>query len=1349
MAQCIITNCTDLINCLNTAVTGPAGSESIELSAGLFGAAGELANYLLLPSLTVSQNGSAPLIVPEAPCVWIKGKAVLFPGGPAPNIEYALEISAALSGTTVVLVLKATPLASPRWSFAAKITPFPDYYGFKKNGLHWLPSFYSGIVITAPAFWIATAVQADHPRGLSFTGFVDLTQGSLEPVGSYLPGSSKIPLHGPLTLRTGTYPLLQWTGDLTNYSIQNLAELSLQFGVKDKGKGNDPTPAESVLLLAGSTKIGNFPQINLSAPILQGNCVWVITGEIANKEQYPLSSILPALAGYAGGYNLPLPSGMGTSGFYLDSVTVSIVPGVSPTIDMIGFRIASGTNQQWTAPLLGLTISDLATEWLVMSPFSDPQLIGGVSGTLRLGTGDDAPRLLMAVDLSGINAQTAPNVAITAELDPNFPVPLAAVFKQFTGIDIDLNLTLSRMMFKAETGTRTLQFSATLDGTWPFPIPLITFGETNFLFLYTPNSITGSVNCKVSIATFEFIVSADYAGKGKGWQFAGQLAPDSQGKNLQDFVNSVTNNKYPNLPGNLGTIELQKFAVSFNTQSRTFSFDAALVWPFKFDNFFDLTLGAELSITSPGPTPPSNPRQYAGFVSGTLSVNAFSVSVVYNFDLENNKTLTFLVKYQSVSLTCVFSKNDKGERILKANLGGVTFGGILEYLVNLVDPNLGFRLSPPWDVLNEIDFSNLTLTVNLTTKDVGFSYKLGKNFGIAEIDTLGLSYVSKAGRKTVDIIVTGKFFDLEYPDTNPLSWDLLNDPPPTPPGKGAKLLDLKYLGIGQNVGFRETRNFKNVQDVIKAMSSDFLPVDAQDQNPLTSPILDKLKFTGDGRWLIGADFTIIGAVSLTVVFNDPSLYGLRIALSGEKAKSFAGLDFQILYKKVTDTIGVYHIELTVPDAFRQLKFGAVAVTLPIITIDIYTNGNFRLDFGFPVGIDFSRSFCVQAGPFIGFGGFYFALLDGATSSSVPKITNGTFSPVIEAGLALSVGLGRSIDKGVLTAGVSITVQAILQGAFGWFNPNDSSASPALYYWIQGSAAIVGKLYGTVNFFVVQAEVHVTAYASVTLTVEAYKAIQVELVIGVEVSVSIKILFIRVSFSFSMKLDFSFTIGSASTAPWMVDASQPAALILRQQIDFLGRSRLSGAKLQRILLGDAASSGTFDWTPRAVFPSFQQVALTLVPSLTVAAPAEVFATRHLSEGPQLQIVAALFAPNSVPVEARRAHEVRAVTDPSASQTPFNLLVTGMLEVGDFMPRSKLYLKWRCATDQPAFDLRPCQRRGCDCRLPGGSKSMDDDLHLRRSRGDDGAELQAPDHHAVWPHGHGASERANVRIRRGCS
>src|SRR5262249_31053964 len=354
--------------------------------------------------------------------------------------------------------------------------------------------------------------------------------------------------------------------------------------------------------------------------------------------------------------------------------------------------------------------------------------------------------------------------------------------------------------------------------------------------------------------------------------------------------------------------------------------------------------------------------KHSGAVSGSISVYAFKISVAYEFTVKNSSALTFRIQYNKLSLNCKLTTNDKKQTILTANLGGVTFGGIVEFVVNLVDPNLGFRLSAPWDILYEINFDNLALTVNLTTKDVSVSYKLNKDLGLVFIDTITLAYVNKAGRKTVDISITGRFFEQTYEDEDPLAWDLLNDPPPTPPGKGDQLLDLRYLGVGQNVGFRDARTFDTVQSVIKALTDDFLPVDG-DQNPLLSPALERLKFTGDGNWLIGADFTLIGAISLTVVFNDPTLYGLRIALSGDKVKSFSGLDFQILYKKVTDTIGVYHIVLTLPDAFRQLQFGAVSVTLPVITIDIYTNGNFRIDMGFPVGLDFSKSFCVQAGPF--------------------------------------------------------------------------------------------------------------------------------------------------------------------------------------------------------------------------------------------------------------------------------------------------------------------------------------------------------------------------------------------------
>lgn len=1267
MAPCKINNCSELIDCLEKAKQGEPGNEFIELGAALFRAAGELAAALLLPSLTVRQlNAETPLIQTNPVCVSIIGKAIIFPSGPEPLIEYSVAISAEVVAPEVVrLLLDATPLAPSDWAFAKNFPPFPDYYGYEKPILTWLPSFYNDIAINEPHFRISIAGVGLYPEGLSFEGVVDLTKGTLKSISGYFPGASRVSTHGTVKLRVDKYPTLDLIGDLPGYSIPQLGELKLNFGTTDAGLDPERDPAASTLFLVGTTLIGSFPTVKLSCPILQGSFAWVITGEVANKEQYSLASGLQALVSYANNTTLPLPSGLDTLFLFLDSVSVSITPSTSPQINMIGFRVASVPEKKWTAPIFGLTISDMFIEWQVVSPFSDePAMLGLVGGTLYLGTGSAAPRIEIQVDLSDITTPTAPDVGIYAQLDPNFPVPLSALFRQFTGIDINLNLIIAEFLLEGRTGVRTLQFQARLEGTWPFPVPLIEFGETRFFFLYTPNGITGNASMRVTIVTFVFMVSASYAGSGQGWQFSGQLDPNSQGRTLQDFVDKVTDNQYPNLPANLGAITLQQFDVSFNTGTGAFSFQGALSWPFIYDNLPTVTIDAAISLQSPAP-PAGGSRQYSGFVSGKLSVNAFSVGVVYNFGVVGNTTITFVIKYNNIVFTCVYSTDPKtGDKLLKANLGGVSFGDIVEYLVNLVNPNLGFSLSPPWDILNQIKFDNLNLVVNLTKNTVGVSYKLGQNLGIVDIDTITLTYLNRAGKTTVDISITGRFVDQNYPESNPLSWDLLNDPAPTPPGQGDQLLDLRYLGFGQNVGFRDARVFPDVQSVIKALEEDFVPTGSDDQNPLLLPILDTLKFTGNGHWLIGADLTIIGAIAISVVFNDPTLYGLRIAVSGDKLKSFTGLDFQILYKKITDTIGVYHIELTLPEAFRQLQFGVVSVTLPTVRIDIYTNGNFRIDMGFPVGLDFSQSFCVQAGPFIGYGGFYFAALNGATSGRVPKITNGTFSPVIEAGLALNVGLGRTFNKGILSAGVSVTLTAIVEGVFGWFNPNDSSAGSAQYYMIQGTAGLVGQLYGTVDFGIIQANVTAVAQAQVTLTIEAYKAIQIGLSISLKVSVSVKIVFFRVNFSFSINLQFSFTIGSSSIPPWTLEPAQPEPLMLRQQASMQSR-KLSGARLQRVLLAALNTTGTFNWTPRAVFPSVQAVELSLVPALTVALPGAVHATHKLlaaSTGdPQYQVVMSLLAPNSVSTEARSAKEVRRLGAPAedAAVAPFNLLVTGML------------------------------------------------------------------------------------------
>src|SRR5690606_25317902 len=216
---------------------------------------------------------------------------------------------------------------------------------------------------------------------------------------------------------------------------------------------------------------------------------------------------------------------------------------------------------------------------------------------------------------------------------------------------------------------------------------------------------------------------------------------------------------------------------------------------------------------------------------------------------------------------------------------------------------------------------------------------------------------------------------------------------------------------------------------------------------------------------------------------DPDMYGLSLYVDGPKAKVFQGLKFEILYKKVSDTVGVYQVYLKLPDAIRQLDFGAVSVTLPSVKIYIYTNGDFKIDFGFPVNDNFSESFGLQMLPFIGSGGFYFGLLSAETAETVPVATNRSFSPVIVLGVGLRVGIGKEINKGILKAGISIVVQGILEGTYAQFNLYSGQSDDVSYYYILGKIAIVGHVYGAVNFVIISAEVDLKVFVSARLVFE--------------------------------------------------------------------------------------------------------------------------------------------------------------------------------------------------------------------------------------------------------------------------
>ena len=428
-----------------------------------------------------------------------------------------------------------------------------------------------------------------------------------------------------------------------------------------------------------------------------------------------------------------------------------------------------------------------------------------------------------------------------------------------------------------------------------------------------------------------------------------------------------------------------------------------------------------------------------------------------------------------------------------------------------------------------------------------------------------------------------------------------------------QVLKLDYLGLGQRIKL-DTSDADAVVAVIDNMKK-LIPADkkGEELREQLTQLYDR-----DAGWLIGVDLTLFQVMRLAVVFAEAtSVYGLLIGFVDKAPEVLKGFQFQILYKKINDSVGVYKIALELPDQLRSQQFGAVGFTIPTIKVDIFTNGDFRLDVGFPDGLDFSSSFSVQAQagpiPVIGLGGFFFANLSSATSSTVPQIPPevGTFEPVLEAGFGLSLGVGKTIEKGIFRAGLTVTFVGILQGTVAWFNKADTPTAalparglgdsggalavlaalaptfdgPPDFYRVQGQLALVGKLYGEVDFGIVKAGVSLTVWASLTITFEAYKNLDLEIAAGVSVKVTVVIgsfkifgkkIEIKVSFSFSTRISATFTIEDNRTPPW---------------------GQVTGAEVAR--LGAAESLEPISWVPSQVVPDKQDVTLYFAPQVSVA------------------------------------------------------------------------------------------------------------------------------------------------------
>lgn len=309
-----------------------------------------------------------------------------------------------------------------------------------------------------------------------------------------------------------------------------------------------------------------------------------------------------------------------------------------------------------------------------------------------------------------------------------------------------------------------------------------------------------------------------------------------------------------------------------------------------------------------------------------------------------------------------------------------------------------------------------------------------------------------------------------------------------------------------------------------------------------SELLSKqVTYDPSAGWSFGLSGEFTDVVGIDAVLADPvPVYGLRVSIPPDG--SLFAID--ALYTRIADDIGVFSVEIAPPASFRQIFLGPVEIDIGNLGLQVFSDGSWTFDLGFPRGLDFTRSFVAQIGPFIGFGGMYVASRDARTTT---LLAGKNCVRVLEMGIAVRVGLGREVQQGLLSAGASITVFGILEGAFG------VTVAGGRAIHLIGQVGVIAEVYGYVNFAIVRASVSIRVWADITVDIETGEPVILSIDAGVSVRVSVVIghihfwrvdIEIRISFSFDARLHFSYYLGAkdgASAAALAFAAAPPPPL----------------------------------------------------------------------------------------------------------------------------------------------------------------------------------------------------------------
>ena len=829
------------------------------------------------------------------------------------------------------------------------------------------------------------------------------------------------------------------------------------------------------------------------------------------------------------GSRLLLPDCAVLSDFGLQRVSIRLGLKGDKLIDGLELRyaeMAMSLNDSWNTPVQGLQLEDFTVfsemSYIDMTPY----FALSVSCEAVLTFGKYSVRghvkgYYPQQSYEGYLSLYRENAALdSSEADDEFT--MADMASEYgCPVPDDWGKPLTEFSMTADLSARSYSIGAVANGIIDINIGNLKISVdsivANAIIRPSENSFffSGAFGFEAGGSEFQIAVSANYD---KYWRFSGELS------NGEISIGNLLAGLFGIEASELcADIAIDGLSVSFAPSKEEFSLYAAF-----YTSWFEILgcrpkLGGKIKLEKK----PSEKKKTYGSALFYLDIGALNFLIQADDFYTDNINYLFRLSFNKLYIQGVYYKEKNNDEIVRFSLGGMTFGDIVLAFIHLVNPNAKSSLPSPWNILDKINLSDFSLVINATQKTASVIYGVNISIaGLMRIDDIGIRYNYNNDKDKISYILTGKLLDKTYGMDDPITWDAQDGAPPENTTTAETKTKVSYIGLGSHL--KADVDSSSVTEAIGKLKEQLKPVGED---------VPDFRYSETNHWIFGADITLGDLLRLQTALIDPELYGAKITVNVSDRSPlyyFNGLELELVYRKISDSVGMFRCTVTVPRSMSRLDLGAVVVTLGQISLEIYTNGSFLIDLGFPHNGDFSSSFGFEYGIFTGRGGIYFGTLKGDAVKNVPKITNGAFSPVVLIGIGLRVGLGRSFDFGIVKGGVSLTATGILEGVFALFEPNDKTGKNGMYYLVTASVGVCGTLFLTADLKIISISVSAEISAMCNLKIESYRKSVIKLSLYLKLSASLRILFIKINFSFVFDKTVEFTVGNDTPTPWKIE-----------------------------------------------------------------------------------------------------------------------------------------------------------------------------------------------------------------------